>query len=851
MPSSSLIPDDATLLLTTAGMVQFKPYFLNLKPPPYTRITTCQKCVRTTDIEEVGKTARHLTFFEMLGNFSLGDYYKEEAIGWGWEFVTQVLGLKSERLWVTVYQADDEAEQIWRDKIGVTSERIVRLSEEDNFWSAGVTGPCGPCSEIIYDRGKQSGCQKPDCRVGCNCDRYFELWNLVFMEFERDEEGQLHPLPKKNIDTGMGLERAALVMQGVETVFDTDAFQPLRGKLADLKTTGTLDPTLEKVLLDHCRAVVMLVTDGLLPSNEGRGYVLRRLIRRAARFGRQSNLKEPFLAEMVVPVVESLGKTYPELVTNQKFAQEILRAEEERFYHTLDQGLNLLDKSLSELKNGQALSGETAFLLYDTYGFPLELTEEIAAEKGFQLDRAGFETLMEEQRKRSRKEWEAKGFSAAFETYEKLAQQGIETEFLGYDSLEETAKVVGLIVEGKVQEKAALGEAVEVILDKTPFYAEMGGQVGDSGVLEGEWVRLRVDDTQSPLPAFYIHKGMLEEGELKVGDEVRAKVNGSRRQGIARNHTATHLLHWALRLVLGDHIKQAGSYVADWGFRFDYTHFSPLSSEEISQVEHLVNYKIMGDFPVKAFVTSLDYAREIGAIALFGEKYDEFVRVLEVGNFSRELCGGTHVGRSGEVGLFKIVTESSIGANLRRIEAVTGEKSLELVGSQQSELKKAAKLLKTQPLEVETKLKEVLNRLDQLERKVSLLRESQLAKIADEMIKSAQELNGLKVLARQVNLEETAELRTLADLLRKRVSQGVFLLGLVKDKRAHLVLAATASVTSKGFHAGKIIQELAPLIAGGGGGKADFAQAGGKRAEGIEEALKSGFERIERVVKGS
>lgn len=851
MPSSSLIPDDATLLLTTAGMVQFKPYFLNLKPPPYTRITTCQKCVRTTDIEEVGKTARHLTFFEMLGNFSLGDYYKEEAIGWGWEFVTQVLGLKSERLWVTVYQADDEAEQIWRDKIGVTSERIVRLSEEDNFWAAGSTGPCGPCSEIIYDRGKQYGCQKPDCRVGCDCDRYFELWNLVFMEFERDEEGQLHPLPKKNIDTGMGLERAALVMQGVETVFDTDAFQPLRGKLADLKTTGTLDPTLEKVLLDHSRAVVMLVTDGLLPSNEGRGYVLRRLIRRAARFGRQSNLKEPFLAEMVVPVVESLGKTYPELVTHQKFAQEILRAEEERFYHTLDQGLNLLDKSLSELKSGQALSGETAFLLYDTYGFPLELTEEIAAEKGFQLDRAGFETLMEEQRKRSRKEWEAKGFSAAFETYEKLAQQGIETEFLGYDSLEETAKVVGLIVEGKVQEKAASGEAVEVILDKTPFYAETGGQVGDTGVLEGEWVRLRVDDTQSPLPAFYIHKGMLEEGELKVGDEVRAKVNGSRRQGIARNHTATHLLHWALRLVLGDHIKQAGSYVADWGFRFDYTHFSPLSPEEISQVEHLVNYKIMGDFPVKAFVTSLDYAREIGAIALFGEKYNEFVRVLEVGNFSRELCGGTHVGRSGEVGLFKIVTESSIGANLRRIEAVTGEKSLELVGSQQSELKKAAKLLKTQPLEVETKLKEVLNRLDQLERKVSLLRESQLAKIAEEMIKSAQELNGLKVLARQVNLEKTAELRTLADLLRKRVSQGVFLLGLVKDKRAHLVLAATASVTSKGFHAGKIIQELAPLIAGGGGGKADFAQAGGKRAEGIEDALKSGFERIERVVKGS
>jgi alanyl-tRNA synthetase len=787
----------------------------------------------------------------MLGNFSLGDYYKEEAIEWGWEFVTQVLGLKSERLWVTVYQDDGEAEQIWREKIGVPSERIERLGEEDNFWAAGPTGPCGPCSEIIYDRGEQYGCQKPDCQVGCDCDRYFELWNLVFMEFERDEEGKLQPLPKKNIDTGMGLERVALVMQGVETVFDTDTFQLLREKLAELKTAATLDPTVEKILLDHARAVVLLITDGVLPSNEGRGYVLRRLIRRVARFGRQSSLKTPFLAEMVLPVVESLSKTYPELATHQKFAQGILRAEEERFYHTLDQGLNLLDQSLSELKSGETLGGETAFLLYDTYGFPLELTEEIAAEKGFQLDRAGFEALMQEQRERSRKEWESKGFSATFETYEELVRQGIETEFLGHDRLEVTAKILGLIINGKVREKATSGETVEVILDKTPFYAEMGGQVGDTGVLEGEGVRLRVDDTQSPLPAFFVHKGLLEKGELKVGDEVRAKVNGSRRQSIARNHTATHLLHWALRLVLGEHIKQAGSYVADWGFRFDYTHFSPLTPGEINKVEHLVNYKIMGDFPVKAFVTSLDYAREIGAIALFGEKYDEFVRVLEIGNFSRELCGGTHVGRSGEVGLFKIVAEASIGANLRRIEAVTGEKALELVESQQSELEKAAELLKAQPLEVEAKLKEVLNRLDQLEKKISLLRESQLAKMADEIMKGAQELNGLKVLARRVKLEEPAELRTLADLLRERVSQGVFLLGLVKGDRAHLVLAATAAVTSKGFHAGEIIKELAPLISGGGGGKADFAQAGGKRAEGIEEALKSGFERIKKVVMGS
>ncbi|MBN2248101.1 MAG: alanine--tRNA ligase [Coriobacteriia bacterium] len=844
LPSSSLVPDDPSLLLTSAGMVQFKPVFLGARDIGVTRATTCQKCARTTDIDIIGTTGRHHSFFEMLGNFSFGDYFKSEACAWAYEFSTAVLGMDPERLWFSIYEDDDEAEAVWRDEVGVPQERIVRMGAKDNFWSAGPTGPCGPCSELYYDQGPEVGCGLDTCAPGCDCDRYVEYWNLVFMQYDRQEDGTLLPLPKKNIDTGMGLERVAAIMQGVHTNFETDDLRALMevGEALSGVTLGTAAKTdvSLRILADHARAVAFLIADGVLPGNEGRGYVLRRLLRRAIRHGRLLGVEDAFMVRLIDTVIGRWGAPYPELAENAELIRGIVASEEERFSATLRQGLAYLTTAMERTREAgsSVLDGTEAFTLHDTYGFPYELTTEIAAESGLDVDKDAFEAAMEAQRERGRAavKDESWSFGSAFD---EIARSAGATEFLGYALDEAEGTVVGIVVAGESVPRIEAGQEGDIVLSATPFYAEQGGQIGDTGVLRLGDAQFVVTDTRFAVPGLVAHVGMLESGTIAVGDHVRASIDVLRRERIRRNHTATHILHWALRRILGDHVRQSGSLVAPERLRFDFTHFEAVSAEQLRRIEEMANHKIMENHPVLNYETSLSTAREMGVTALFGEKYGEIVRVLEVGNFSKELCGGTHVARSSEIGLVKIVSEGSVGANLRRIEAVTSFDALAYLERVESELAETAAVLKVSKFDVSERVGTIARRVKELESSAQRARSHMAGFDPAALVDGALDAGYPVIVARIPDVTST-ELRGAWDMLRSRLGESgaVVLATADPESGAPLLLAAgTPGAVAGGFDAGALIRRIAPLVKGGGGGRPEMAQAGGKDAAGIDGAL--------------
>lgn len=846
MPSSSLIPDDPSLLLTSAGMVQFKPYFLQQKQleEPYIGTTTVQKCVRTNDIDIIGTTGRHLSFFEMLGNFSFGKYFKKEMCAWALEYSTQVLQLPLEKLYFTVFESDDETLEIWKD-LGIPEEKISKLGEDDNFWRAGPTGPCGPCSELYYDQGPEVGCGSPDCKPGCECDRFLEYWNCVFTQYDAQEDGTLVPLPKKNIDTGMGLERIAAIMQGVTNNYDTDVLRGLIsvGEMLSHKTyleDESSDLAL-RILADHSRAITFMIADGILPSNEGRGYVLRRLLRRAVMKGHSIGIEGAFLAYYVEKIIELMGDVYPEIVDNRDLIERVILSEEERFGATLRQGQAYLEEVLAEL-NGAELSGNTAFVLHDTYGFPFEVTKEICAERGVEVNEAQFAVCMEEQRKRARAA-NTKDAEAAWSTYggvyaDLLAEVG-KTRFVGYEQLECEARIQGIVRDGKRVDMLSKGEQGEIILDVTPFYAEMGGEVGDSGQLVAHEAQVVVTDTTAPEAGLSVHAVSVQAGQLNVGDTVQAIVDAKRRARIERNHTCTHLLHAALREVLGPHVNQAGSHVGPERLRFDFTHFQALTPEQITEIESRANAVIMAAVPINIYETSLDDARQSGVTALFGEKYGDTVRVVEASDFSRELCGGCHVRNTSEIGLVKIVSESSVGANIRRIEALTSYDALDYLNGLESQMKDIASALKAPLGDValrvfahEEKIKELKA---QLKAQKSASKSTELGTSLDDAI--IQTPHYQLVILRQDGLS-ASDLRNTWDMIRGRLGgEGACVLASDNEGSPLLLAAGSPEAVAAGFDAGSLIKAISPYIKGGGGGKPAMAQAGGKDVAGIDVAL--------------
>lgn len=845
VPSSSLIPDDPTLLLTAAGMVQFKPVFLGKRKADYTRAVSSQKCLRTTDIERVGHTARHLTFFEMLGNFSFGDYYKLEASTWAWEFLTSGLGLSAEKLWVTIFETDEEAHEIWTKEVGVDPGRVIRLGEKDNFWAAGPTGPCGPCSEIHYDFGPEKSCGSAECRPGCDCDRYLEVWNLVFMQYNRDDTGELHPLPRKNIDTGMGLERIASILQGVDNNFETDLLLPLIDQIVEisgvkLRDNAKTDVSL-KVVADHLRAVTFMIVDGISPGNEGRGYVARRLLRRAVRHGRLLGIRGPFAARLAATVIEVMSPFYGELSRASDSVTAVIAAEEERFDNTLRQGLAVIEEVVADAlsRPAQGISADAAFKLYDTYGFPLELTEEIAAESSLTIDRAGFDRLMDEQRQRARK-GAVSGHADIFvkNIYPQVKEQHGETEFVGYEEEELEARVVSLVTGDSLVPSAVAGQQAEIFLDKTPFYAEMGGQVGDTGVITSDNGKARVIDTIAPVAGLYAHKVEIVEGELRVGDSAVCQVDHRRRVAIARNHTGTHLLHWALRAVVGEQATQAGSLVDADRLRFDFHHTKALTAEEIAKIELMVNEKVWQDHPVRVFTTSLEYAKEIGAVALFGEKYGKFVRLVEIGNFSRELCGGVHLHATSQLGSVKIISEGSVGAGVRRIEALTGERLWGLLQEEESILGSLREVTQTaQVRDLPGVVAALKARVTAAETQLSAGRKGSLAETADRLQAQSKQTNGFEAIIAEVEANDIADLREIADKLRSRATRSVVILAARSGDKALLLAAAGKEAVSAGFNCGAVVKKLAAIIGGGGGGRLELAQAGGSQPEKVPELL--------------
>ncbi|MBC7252585.1 MAG: alanine--tRNA ligase [Actinobacteria bacterium] len=852
--SSSLIPDDPTLLLTNAGMVQFKPYFLGLEKPEFTRATTCQKCVRTTDIEKVGHTARHLTFFEMLGNFSFGDYYKREAIPWAWGFLVGEMGLDPGRMYCSVFREDDEAYEIWRDVVGIPEERLVRLGEEDNFWDMGTTGPCGPCSEIIYDLGEEFGCGKPDCRVGCDCDRYLELWNLVFMQFERDEKGELHPLPSKNIDTGLGLERLASVLQGVTNNFETDSLAAVLQAVSSLSgvkygAEERSDVSL-KIVADHSRAFTFMVGDGILPSNEDRGYILRRLIRRAVRHGRLLGIERIFLPELVDVVVETMGDAYPELAKNRVFISSIVRSEEERFTQTLRSGLAYFQRAVEELRErgGDTLPGEVVFHLHDTLGFPLELTRELSREEGLSLDEEGFQALMEEQRERARAARVEAGYASQVrEIYGEVLDNFGETHFTGYETLTDRARLVAVVKEGRAAAEASEGEEVEFFLDRTPFYGEKGGQVGDRGTIRSPSGEAEVLDTYHPAQSLTSHRVKIRRGTFSVGQEVEAEVDREWRLAVRRNHTATHILHYALRQVLGEHAKQAGSLVEPQRLRFDFTHYAPLTREELRCVEEMANRIIIEDYPVRAYITTYDYAVSIDAVALFGEKYGEYVRVVEVDDLSRELCGGTHVARTGEIGLLVVISEGGIGANMRRIEAVTGTEAYRFFRRSRDTLEEAASSLRVEAERLPERVERLKDRLRELENELRMRDREEVASLAEGSGSwREEEVNGKSFLWAEIPGLDAQGLRELAERTLSRRGAAAVAIASVRGDKVGLVVNLSRELVEAGLSAVELVRKGASLLGGGGGGRPDMAVGGGSRTERTEEALRAVGEEMRR-----
>lgn len=845
MPSSSLIPDDPSLLLTSAGMVQFKPYFLQQKQleEPYIGTTTVQKCVRTNDIDIIGTTGRHLSFFEMLGNFSFGKYFKKEMCAWALEFSTDVLELPLDRLYFTVFEDDDETIEIWKS-LGIPEDHISKLGEDDNFWRAGPTGPCGPCSELYFDQGPEVGCGRPDCRPGCDCDRFLEYWNCVFTQYDGQEDGTLLPLPKKNIDTGMGLERIAAIMQGVDNNYDTDVLRDLISVGESLSSkTYKQDPQVDlalRIMADHSRAITFMIADGILPSNEGRGYVLRRLLRRAVMKGHSIGIEGAFLNHYVDKVIELMGDVYPEIVDNRDLIERVILSEEERFGATLRQGQVFLQEALDKLE-GTTLSGKTAFVLHDTYGFPVEVTKEICAEHNIDVDDAEFEKCMEEQRDRARAA-NVKDAEAAWSTYggvhsEVLNKVG-STRFVGYDQLSCEAQVVALISQGQQVETLSEGQFGEVVLDQTPFYAEMGGEVGDTGIISNESLSLIVEDTQAPEKGLTCHSVTVEKGVVRVGDTVTASVDSKRRARITRNHTCTHILHAALREVLGSHVKQAGSFVGPDRLRFDFTHFEAMTPEQIKNVEDRANEVIMSAIPTNIYETSLSQAREAGVTALFGEKYGDVVRVVEAGDFSRELCGGCHVSNTAEIGFVKIVSESSVGANLRRIEAVTSYDALAYVDVFENQMKIASSLLKTPVNTVVEKLESTLNHVKELQSQIKATKQAATEELLPEDLSKVMIALEYPCIVYRKDGLDAGSLRNLWDMIHAKLgNEAACVLASNNEGTPLLLAAATDEAVEKGFNAGAVIKEIARQIKGGGGGKPTMAQAGGKDAAGLDAAL--------------
>lgn len=855
-PSSSLIPDDPSLLLTAAGMVQFKPIFMGAVKSPLKRVTTVQKCVRTTDIDIIGTTNRHLSFFEMLGNFSFGDYFKREAIDWAWEYSTKVLGLDPSRIYATVFETDDEAHALWEEVTDIDPSHISRLGEEHNFWAAGPTGPCGPCSELYYDLGPKHSCGSEECAPGCDCERFLEYWNLVFMEFDRDEEGTLTPLPKKNIDTGMGLERITSILQNVDSNYETDEFFNLIQLIEEIsgkKYKQDEDTDIAfRIIADHARAVAFMISDGILPSNEGRGYVLRRLIRRAVLYGRMGGIEDAFLGRIVKRVIEIYGPLYPELVEQESLSLGVVDSEEERFSSTLRTGLNFLDAALADLKRGDTLSGEKAFTLHDTYGFPIDLSIEISAEKGIQVDREEFEVHMKAQKDRARENVRGQSWAGFGSVYADLLSQGITTEFNGYQYDESESKLVAIVGEGKSLDSIKAGDTeVELVLDETPFYAEGGGQVGDKGRItlvdaHGEECGVAiVKDTVYREKTLIVHQALIESGEFKVGDTVFARIDVTRRERIRRNHTCTHLLHWALKKILGDHASQAGSYVNPERFRFDFTHFEALSADEISRIERLVNAKIFENHPVRAYETSINVARNSGVTMLFGEKYDEFVRVLEVGNFSKELCGGTHVGKTTEIGFFKIVSESSVGASLRRIEAVTSFDAYDYTLLQQEELENIAKIFKAPTKGLVSRVEQLQAKIKELEQELKQASSAKSSGLIDELLGQLSQDAGYKLIVASPKGLVSKQLKPLWDDVRSRAVDALVVVSEDAESGQAIFLAAgNDAAVSQGFMAGELVKEIAALLGGRGGGKPSMAQGGALDASRIDEAIALVKERL-------
>ena len=844
IPSSSLVPQgDSTLLLTSAGMVQFKPYFLGQALPPNPRLVSCQKCFRTTDIDTVGDPS-HLTFFEMLGNFSIGDYFKQEAIDWGWEFVTRRLGIPPQRLWITIFLDDDESFHYWR-KVGVPEQRILRFGEEDNFWGpAGDSGPCGPCSEIHYDFGEGVGCGKPTCAPNCGCSRFSEIWNLVFTQYNQDKEGHRTPLPKPNIDTGMGLERTAAVMQGKTSVYEADLFVPLLECISELagKKYDTSDDigNAMRIITEHGRGITFLIGDGVIPSNEGRGYVLRRLLRRAALFGRRLGLDKPFLAEIAKTTIRQMGHVYPELERRRDFIVRAIELEETRFNETLNTGLELMGSftpagatqvAKTDITPAGAtlvaktISGTDAFKLWDTHGFPVELTAEIAADRGFSVDMEGFEKEMEKQRERAKA---TQKFGGTLKEVAGLHDQlNIEeTPFVGYQNLEHKSVIIGLLVDGKSVETVTQGQEGSLILETSPFYAEMGGQAGDTGEIFSQSGRFSVTNTVRVPTDIIVHQGRITKGSLSVGDEVTAAVDGEQRLDIARNHTATHLLQSALRQVLGEHVQQRGSLVAPDRLRFDFSHLTAMTEEEIQEVNRIVNERVRQNLKVYDEEVPYKKAIEEGAIALFDEKYGDKVRVMKIGKpfISAELCGGTHVASTGEIGFFHVLGESSIGAGLRRIEAVTG--------------RGAEKVMERFSAEWQEKISSTASALDTERRRVQALERELSKKVAESLLSQTEVINGVKVLVAKVPPSRMEILREMSDLLRERLGSVVVVLGTVYEDKPAFLAAVTQDLVDRGYNAGEIVKQVARVTGGGGGGKASLAQAGGKYKDKLDEALR-------------
>ncbi|MDL2285808.1 alanine--tRNA ligase [Desulfococcaceae bacterium OttesenSCG-928-F15] len=851
--SSSLVPsDDPTLLFTNAGMVQFKRVFIGEEKREYDKAVTSQKCVRAggkhNDLENVGYTARHHTFFEMLGNFSFGDYFKDQAIAFAWNLLTEGYKLPREKLWVSIFLDDDEAFEIWHKNIGVPEDRIVRLGVEDNFWAMGDTGPCGPCSEIHIDRGEAFGCGSPDCSVACDCDRFLEIWNLVFMQFNRSEDGTMTKLPKPSIDTGMGLERITSVLQGVATNFDTDLFMPIIRKveaLSGVKLGAAQNSDVAmKVIADHSRAAAFLVGDGVLPSNEGRGYVLRRILRRAIRYGRNLGLVQPFLKHTVELVFEIMADAYPELEAQKNFITTVIENEEIRFSATLDHGLKLLDETIQDLKKEKKseIPGEVIFKLYDTYGFPVDILRDVVKGSEIDLDMAGFETLMQGQREKSRTKVK---FDNTSDAYLSLCQAGIQTLFKGYEQTEDSGKVLLLVRNEQAQDKISGEGLLEIVTDKTPFYAESGGQVGDSGKIYAPDFEMDVLDTVKDPTGIFIHKGKVVSGNLALGDTVRLSVNAQARANTERNHTATHLLHAALQEILGDHVKQAGSLVTPERLRFDFSHFSGLDRDTLDRVEAWVNGKIRENVPVASEIMDAESAFKTGATALFEEKYGDEVRVISLSSFSKEFCGGTHAAYSGDIGLFVIVSEGSVAAGVRRIEALTGEAALFWLHERNHVLQDVAALLKDKPETLLSRVERLLSDFRKQEKTIEALKAKMAEMSAGDITEGLREIKGVKVLAKKVSIDNPASLRDLADRMKDKIGSGIVLLGTESDGKVLLIAVVTKDLTSR-FHAGNIVKEAAMKVGGGGGGRPDMAQAGGTRPEHLDAALETVIELVEK-----